>query len=67
MPQYCCVPGCTDSGGHVFPSDPELRKKWRVAINRIDEMSRNLWTPGKYDVVCTAHFRESDYNQTLSG
>jgi hypothetical protein len=31
MPQYCCVPGCTNSGGHVFPSDPELKKKWRVA------------------------------------
>jgi hypothetical protein len=51
----------------VFPSDPELKKKWRLAIKRLDEKSRNLWTPGKYDVVCTAHFRESDYNQTLSG
>ena len=67
MPQYCCLPGCTHSGGNVYPSDPELTKKWRVAINRLDEKSKNLWTPGKYDVVCTAHFRESDYKETLSG
>ena len=47
MPQYCCVPGCTNSGGHVFPSDSELKKKWRVAIiKRLDENSKNLyWTP----------------------
>ena len=63
MPQYCCMPGCTNSGGHVFPSDPELRKKWRVTIKRLDEKLKNFWTPGKYDVVCTAHFRESDYKE----
>jgi len=46
MHQYCCVPGCTNSGGHVFPSDPELKNKWRVAIKRLDENSKNLyWTP----------------------
>ena len=67
MPQYCCVPGCTNYGGHVFPSDPELKKKWSVVIKRLDEKSRDLWTPGKYDVVCTVHFRESDYKETLSG
>ena len=37
MPQYCCVPGCTNYGGRVFPSDLELKKKWRVAIKRLDE------------------------------
>jgi hypothetical protein len=51
----------------VVPSDPELKKKWRVAIKRLDEKLRNLWTPGKYDVVCTAQFRVSDYKETLSG
>ena len=67
MPQYCCVPGCTNSGSHVFPSDPELKKKRRVANKRLDEKSKNLWTPGKDDVVCKAHFRENDYKETISG
>jgi hypothetical protein len=67
MLQYCSVSGCTNYGGHVFPSNPELKKKWRLAITRLDEKSRNLWTPGKYDVVCTAHFRENDYKKTISG
>ncbi|KAL1441979.1 hypothetical protein MTO96_008127 [Rhipicephalus appendiculatus] len=44
MPAYCCVPLCKqygylDSCGckvsfHRFPNDPEMRKKWLVAIKR---------------------------------
>jgi len=40
MPQYCCVPGCTNFGSHVFPSDPELQKKRRVANKRLDESQK---------------------------
>jgi hypothetical protein len=34
MPQYCAVPGCSDTGGFIFPKDEQLRLKWCVAIKR---------------------------------
>ena len=61
MPQYCCVPGCTQSGGIQFPVEKDLNLKWRVAIKRTDPVTRGLWKPGKYDVVCSAHFKDNDF------
>ena len=29
--------------------------KWRVVINKTDHATRGPWTPGKYDVICSAH------------
>ena len=29
--------------------------KMRVAIKKTDNATRGPWTPGKYDVVCSAH------------
>jgi hypothetical protein len=29
--------------------------KMRVAIKKTDHVTRGRWTPGKYDVVCSAH------------
>ena len=29
--------------------------KWRVAIKKTDHATRGPWTPGKYDVVCSAN------------
>jgi uncharacterized membrane protein YvbJ len=29
--------------------------KMRVAIKKTDHATRGPWTPGKYDVVCSAH------------
>ena len=29
--------------------------KMRVAIKKTDHVTRGPWTPGKYDVVCSAH------------
>ena len=28
----CSVPKCSNRGGHRYPSDPELKKKWIIAI-----------------------------------
>ena len=68
MPQYCCVPACTNKkGGHSFPSDKELRKKWQVAINRLDPKTKKLREPGKCDVVCRDHFRTEDHKESLLG
>ena len=67
MPQYCCVPMCTNSGGHRFPKDESIKLKWRVAIKRIDPQTKQLWMPGDLDVVCKMHFLPSDYTETLMG
>jgi hypothetical protein len=67
MPQYCCVPLCTNFGGHRFPTESKLRDKWRVAVKRVDPLTKRLWEPGKYDVVCQSHFRDEDYTSTLLG
>ncbi|XP_046543594.1 uncharacterized protein LOC124253791 [Haliotis rubra] len=67
MPQYCSVPGCTNSGGHRYPSDSDLRLKWRVAVRRVDPKTKKLWQPGKTDVVCQSHFTADDFTVTLLG
>ncbi|XP_063437815.1 uncharacterized protein LOC134718896 [Mytilus trossulus] len=66
MPTRCCVPGCSVSGGHKFPSNPELCLKWRVALKRSDP-TKGLWKPGKHDIVCHQHFTVNDYKETLLG
>ncbi|XP_062575195.1 uncharacterized protein LOC134237110 [Saccostrea cucullata] len=67
MVKYCCVPLCGRFGGHKFPAEPDLRLKWRVAIKRMDQKTKNLWNPGKEDIVCHAHFTDHDYKDTESG
>ena len=67
MPQYCCVPGCTNFGGHLFPEEKDLNLRWRVAIKRRDPKTKGLWKPGKYDVVCSLHFKDTDFRVTKSG
>lgn len=66
MPTRCCVPGCSEYGGHKFPTDPDLCLRWRVAIKR-SSSKKGLWKPGKHDVVCHQHFKASDYKETLLG
>ena len=33
MPTGCCVPYCSNRGGHAFPSD-NARRKWIIDIKR---------------------------------
>ena len=63
--RYCAVPKCTGTGGFSFPKDPELRKKWQVAIKRTTE-KKKIWEPSKYSVVCELHFNKEDFNETNS-
>ena len=68
MPQYCCVPGCTNKkGGHLLPKEPRMKQKWRVAIRRTDPVTKNLWKPGEHDRVCSDHFAPADFKTTLTG
>ena len=39
-----------------------LFNKMRVAIKKTDHATRVPWTPGKYDVVCSAH---NDISSTI--
>jgi hypothetical protein len=63
MPSTCCfVPHCSNRGGHVFPKDEKLKKKWIEAIKRnMDRNKYQLWNPTKTSVVCKLHFLPSDY------
>ena len=57
MPSTCCVPLCSNRGGHAFPlSKPDLVKKWLVA------MRKEHYVPSRHSIVCRSHFSESDYN-----
>ena len=38
-----------------FPTDPELRKKWKNAVRRKN------WSPSKHSVLCEKHFLPSDF------
>ncbi len=57
MPTECCVPLCTNKGGHKFPRDGSIAKAWLVAIRR------DQWNPAehKHAVVCYNHFSPDDY------
>ena len=41
-----------------FPRDPKRRKRWNYL------MRRKGWTANKWDKVCSAHFREEDFDKT---
>jgi len=55
----CCVPLCNGRGGHKFPADRLLIKKWLIAIRR------DRWQPTKSSVVCVRHFTTDDYVRKL--
>ena len=64
MPQ-CSAPGCTQQGGHKFPTDKVALRAWVIGIRRADAHKRgDLWQPGPAARVCHRHFTESDYKPT---
>ena len=70
MPSLCCVPGCNNRGGHVFPkSDTALKDRWIQAIKRVATKHGKKWRPKAYMLVCKSHFTEEDYtkNETFHG
>nr|XP_018672112.1 uncharacterized protein LOC104265587 isoform X2 [Ciona intestinalis] len=61
MPGYS-VPNCNKRGGHEFPRDTRLKRKWILAIKRSSNSpSGKLWNPKERSVVCCSHFLPSDY------
>ncbi|KAF4526316.1 hypothetical protein B566_EDAN014897 [Ephemera danica] len=47
-----------DTHFHCFPKDPELSEKWRIALRR----SRRHAPITKSSLVCSLHFKSSDYS-----
>ena len=68
MPAPCVVPGCdgTDPGRYQFPKDPELNRKWRIAIKREGASGSQPWKPSEYSRVCGTHFKPDDFRETLA-
>lgn len=62
--RYCAIVGCHNHEGTpgitftVVPAasrDPERRRKWIEAINRVNP-DGSEWIPSQHSVVCSAHF-----------
>lgn len=51
----CAVPGCYKNGVHLFPKNPDLKKRWEKAIRRKNFVAT------MHSRICRDHFRESDY------
>lgn len=70
MVNYCSVAGCTNSSRnspdisfHFFPKDLALRRKWRKFCRRADKGFETQENPR----ICAAHFKISDFKQSLNG
>jgi hypothetical protein len=65
MVNKCCIPKCRTGlrgnvspegiSRHQFPTDEAMLGRWLRAIPRKD------WTPSKNTVICSLHFRDSDF------
>ena len=62
MTQYCCVPGCTQSGGNQFPVEKDLNLKWRVAIKRTDPVTRDCGSQGNM-TWCAQHISRTTISE----
>ncbi|CAB4024540.1 THAP domain-containing 2-like [Paramuricea clavata] len=46
---------------HRFPSDSSVRAKWACIVQR----HRPQWQPSSTSVLCSAHFKVTDFEQRL--
>uniref|UniRef100_G1KBN5 THAP-type domain-containing protein n=1 Tax=Anolis carolinensis TaxID=28377 RepID=G1KBN5_ANOCA len=71
MPKACSAINCPNRDTrenrakglsfHSFPKAHELRKKWMLAVNRIEPGSRKLWIPGSGACICSEHFNQEEF------
>lgn len=68
MVRRCCVVGCTETDlsilAHRFPKPENVAQKWQENLN-LESISLEDLQRGSY-VVCTRHFKPSDYRNVNS-
>ncbi|XP_013868018.1 THAP domain-containing protein 6 [Austrofundulus limnaeus] len=73
MPSHCSAYNCVQRRDeaskligitfHSFPKNEELRLQWARAVKR-SNLDRTLWMPGQHDVLCSKHFKDTDFDRT---
>uniref|UniRef100_A0A8C8RC60 THAP-type domain-containing protein n=1 Tax=Pelusios castaneus TaxID=367368 RepID=A0A8C8RC60_9SAUR len=71
MPKACSAINCPNRDTrenrarglsfHSFPKAHELRKRWMLAVKRIEPSSRRLWIPGAGACLCSQHFTQDEF------
>ncbi|KAM6464429.1 DNA transposase THAP9 [Liasis olivaceus] len=71
MPKACSAINCPNRDTrqnrakglsfHSFPKDHELRKKWMLAVNRVEPGTKKLWIPGSGACLCSQHFSQEEF------
>ncbi|XP_021018160.1 THAP domain-containing protein 6 isoform X1 [Mus caroli] len=61
-----CLPNSKLKGltFHVFPTDENIKRKWVLAMKRLDVNTASIWKPKKGDVLCSRHFKKTDFDRS---
>uniref|UniRef100_G1R934 THAP domain containing 6 n=1 Tax=Nomascus leucogenys TaxID=61853 RepID=G1R934_NOMLE len=61
-----CLPNSKLKGltFHVFPTDENIKRKWVLAMKRLDVNAAGIWEPKKGDVLCSRHFKKTDFDRS---
>lgn len=61
-----CLPNSKLKGltFHVFPTDENVKRKWVLAMKRLDVNAAGIWEPKKGDVLCSRHFKKTDFDRS---
>ncbi|XP_057358298.1 THAP domain-containing protein 6 isoform X2 [Manis pentadactyla] len=61
-----CLPNSKLKGltFHVFPTDENIKRKWVLAMKRLDVNTASIWEPKKGDVLCSRHFMKTDFDRS---
>ncbi|XP_077558070.1 peroxynitrite isomerase THAP4-like [Haemaphysalis longicornis] len=63
--RYCCVKDCHNREGlpgirlyrfHGRPWEEQRRKKWILAVRRVNQSDGSEWTPNSSSRICSSHF-----------
>ena len=47
-----------------FPTDENIKRKWVLAVKRRDVNAAGIWEPKKGDVLCSRHFKKTDFDRS---
>lgn len=47
-----------------FPTDENVKRKWVLAMKRLDVNAAGIWEPKKGDVLCSRHFKKTDFDRS---